>query len=61
MMEKPEAFERFRNATVKTIVSVPNSALPPSPFRKWVPKKEEAAGQEKQDLELPHIILPLLR
>jgi len=33
MIEGPEAWERFRTA-MKSIVKVPKSALPPSPFGK---------------------------
>ena len=36
-----EAFEKFRNA-MKAILTVPKSALPPSPFKKWKPKKRRA-------------------
>lgn len=36
--EGPQAFERFRRA-VKTVLSVPKSALPPRPTR----KKKKAA------------------
>lgn len=39
MIEGLEAWERFQNA-MKAIIKVPKSALPPSPFKKWVPKKK---------------------
>jgi hypothetical protein len=39
MIEGPEAFDRFRNA-VKAALTIPKSAMPPSPFKKWKPKKK---------------------
>ena len=44
--EGPEAFTRFRGA-VKHILSVPKSALPPSPFGKGKRKKKSAATKSK--------------
>lgn len=41
MIEGPDAFGKFRDA-MKTILTVPKSALPPSPFKKWKPKKRRA-------------------
>src|SRR5579862_7363115 len=43
MIEGPEAFEKFRNA-MKAILTVPKSALPPSPFKKWKPKKKRVSN-----------------
>jgi hypothetical protein len=40
MIEGPEAFDRFRNA-VKAALTIPKSAMPPSPFKKWKPKKKK--------------------
>lgn len=41
MIEGPEAFERFRNA-VKKVLTVPKSAMPPSPFGKSGKKRIKA-------------------
>jgi len=40
MVEGPEAFERFRQA-VKTVLKVPKSAMPPSPFGKSGKKRKK--------------------
>jgi hypothetical protein len=40
IIEGSEAFEKFRDA-MKHILTIPKSALPPSPFKKWKPKKEK--------------------
>jgi hypothetical protein len=39
MIEGPEAFTRFRNA-VKKVLTVPKSAMPPSPFGKSGKKRK---------------------
>jgi len=39
MIEGPEALDRFRSA-LKAVLTVPESALPPSPFKKSRPKTE---------------------
>ena len=44
MHEGPQAFERFRTA-VKHILSVPKSALPPSPFKQVKTKKKKRAAK----------------
>jgi hypothetical protein len=46
MIEGAEAFERFRDA-MKAIIKVPKSALPPSPFKKWKPKKKRSEQPPK--------------
>jgi len=42
MIEGPEAFERFRQA-IKKVLTVPKSAMPPSPFGKSGKKRTKAA------------------
>ena len=45
MIEGPEAFDRLRNA-MRTILSVPKSALPPSPYKKSKPKRKRPAAHK---------------
>lgn len=40
MIEGPEAFTRFRDA-VKKVLTVPKSAMPPSPFGKASKKRKK--------------------
>ncbi len=40
MIEGPEAFARFRDA-VKKVLTVPKSAMPPSPFGKSGKKRKK--------------------
>ena len=46
LIEGPEAFTRFRNA-LKAVLTVPKSAMPPSPFRKSTPKKRSTKNKLK--------------
>jgi hypothetical protein len=45
MIEGPEAFERFRKA-VKKVLTVPKSAMPPSPFGKSGKKRKKPAQKK---------------
>jgi hypothetical protein len=45
MIEGPEAFQRLRNA-MKTILAVPKSALPPSPYKQSKPKRKRPAAHK---------------
>jgi len=45
MIKGPEAWERFR-AAMKTIVAVPKSALPPSPFGTCSKKTKKPVGRK---------------
>jgi hypothetical protein len=40
MIEGPEAYDRFKSA-MKAILTVPKSAMPPSPFKKPTRKKKQ--------------------
>ena len=45
MIEGSEAWDRFR-AAMKSIVTVPKSALPPSPFKQSVPKTKKPTARK---------------
>jgi hypothetical protein len=47
MIEGPEAFERFRNA-VKKVLTVPKSAMPPSPFGKSGKKRNTTKPKDRK-------------
>lgn len=44
--EGPQAFARFRNA-MKAILTVPKSAMPPSPFKQARAKKKRPEKPQK--------------
>lgn len=46
MIEGQQAFKNFKNA-MKKIVTVPKSALPPSPYKKAPPKNTQKEAPEK--------------
>ena len=45
MIEGPEAWDRFR-AAMKSIITVPKSALPPSPYKQSTPKTKKPASRK---------------
>ena len=45
MIEGPEAWDRFRTA-MKSIITVPKSALPPSPYKQSPPKTKKPASRK---------------
>jgi len=45
MHEGPEGHDGFM-AAIKTIIKVPKSAMPPSPFKKAATKSKKPAGQK---------------
>jgi hypothetical protein len=46
MLEGPEAWVLFR-AAMKTIIKVPKSAMPPSPFKKTEPTKAKSKNPKQ--------------
>jgi hypothetical protein len=45
MIEGPEAWERFR-AAMKSIITVPKSEMPPSPYKQSTPKTKKPASRK---------------
>jgi hypothetical protein len=45
MIEGPEAWDRFR-AAMKSIITVPKSALPPSPYKQSPSKTKKPASRK---------------